>query len=298
MPTMCNGSSYQYIMFTINNIEYFKTHLVLEIFFNAVLAISATLGNALIICAILKSQNLQTPSYLLITSLAFTDLLVGMLHNPLTIALYVFYLKKDIVNVCVFDSVSDVVSVSLAFLALTMSTYIAVDRYLAVHLRHRYKTTVTKRLVQVLIVITWATFLPFVVSIQQVNQWQSVLASLGLVQVFIICTFYIMAFVALKRYTSQINAMEPSSSNNNFDVVKYRKTFKKMLVILGCFLACFAPAILTYAVAFQILGTTRVTVILSRLSFTILTVNSSINPVIYLVWFKDIRLASRQILGL
>ena len=51
------------------------------IFFNVVLVISATLGNAVIIVTILKSQNLQTPSYILITSLAFTDLLVGMLYQ-------------------------------------------------------------------------------------------------------------------------------------------------------------------------------------------------------------------------
>ena len=68
-----------------NSYEMLKIGNIINILLNTILTITTTLGNGLIIVAILKSPNLQTPSYLLITSLAFTDLLVGLVFHPLQI---------------------------------------------------------------------------------------------------------------------------------------------------------------------------------------------------------------------
>ncbi|KAK3735619.1 hypothetical protein QZH41_007402 [Actinostola sp. cb2023] len=83
-----------YASYAIEEFDFFEKLLILNIFFNGFLTISATLGNGIIIVAILGSQGLQTPSYVLITSLAFTDILVGLVYHPFVIAMNAFVLQE------------------------------------------------------------------------------------------------------------------------------------------------------------------------------------------------------------
>ena len=52
---------------------------------NAAMSVSATLGNALIIYVILIHRRLQNPSNILLASLSVTDLLIGLIEQPLSV---------------------------------------------------------------------------------------------------------------------------------------------------------------------------------------------------------------------
>jgi hypothetical protein len=64
---------------------------------NFFLAVLTSVANALVIVAILTTPSLQTPSYLLLTSLAFSDLAVGLICQPLFGMISISFITKHII---------------------------------------------------------------------------------------------------------------------------------------------------------------------------------------------------------
>lgn len=142
----------------IKNSEFLRNTLITSISFHVVLSIAETLGNGLIIVTILKSKNLQTPSYLLITSLAFTDLLVGLVYHPSLAVVQTLYLYKKGKVVCrcfiIWDTILTL-NIYFAVVSFVTNAIISIDRYLALSLKHRYRIVVTKKLVRIVIMGAW-----------------------------------------------------------------------------------------------------------------------------------------------
>jgi len=185
------------------------------VFFNIVLALAATLGNGLVIVTILKSQNLQTPSYLLITSLAFTDLLMGLIYYPFLVLIAVFLLQKNATTLCFFQkSTNSFFQFGSYICGMTffMNALISIDRYLALSLRHRYRIYVTKKRVRIAIIIEWSsTFLVFaVINFLRADYLHLIMILFGVVIILSTAFFYIKSFVTLLSYISQIQA-QPNS---------------------------------------------------------------------------------------
>jgi len=117
---------------------------------------------------------------------------------------------------------------------------------------------------------------------------------IGLIVLLVICTFYIKSFITLHRYTQQVQAQQPNPSQGNFDVVKYRKTLKTMVAILGCLVLCQLPLLCVFMFAKYLSFLNQK--IFSHVTIIVLGLNSSLNPVIYLIRFTDIRQACRHML--
>lgn len=285
--------------FIARDIEFFACPLLVNIFLNAVLTALSVLGNGLIIVAIAKSKNLQTPSYLLLTSLAFTDLLVGVLYHPILISLSAFYLKGNSDEVCNISAIFDIVSLLLTFLSLVMSFYISIDRYLAIMMFQRYKNVVSKKRVAILITVTWTIAVTTAIGATVIKElalyWRPLSALMGLLVLLLTCVFYTKSFLSLRRYTAQVSAELQQYSHSTFNVTKYRRTLKTMIIALCCFLICFLPILFTF-VFMRYIGTRRDTLVLIMLSFVIYTLSSSINPIIYVIRFKDIRKSCQKTL--
>ena len=276
----------------------FPTFIILNIGINSIMAIAATLGNGMIIIAILRSQNLRTPSYLLITSLAFTDLLVGLVFQPLQSVSYILLMQNNIQSLCTVTSPYLFSFAFLTMISLLMMTCISVDRYSALTLRHRYPTIVTKKRVFIVIFALWI-FAVILASLTMVDSQYKIVfiiyCCVASALLITTCVFYIKSFRALHHYTVQIQAQQPNPSAGSFDVVRYKKTLTTMFVVLVCLLSCYAPLICAL-IARILFGFQKEVVFFFSLSLTFLCVNSSIlNPVIYLIRFADIRNAFYQL---
>uniref|UniRef100_A0AC35UFI8 G_PROTEIN_RECEP_F1_2 domain-containing protein n=1 Tax=Rhabditophanes sp. KR3021 TaxID=114890 RepID=A0AC35UFI8_9BILA len=68
--------------------EFIRYYLILAIF-----PISCVIGNILVILAVLTTKTLQTPTNYLLMSLAFADLLVGLILMPFNIYLSINQLR-------------------------------------------------------------------------------------------------------------------------------------------------------------------------------------------------------------
>ena len=278
------------IFLNLDDYDFFITPAIVNILTNAILAVTAMIFNGVLIVTVLRSENLQTPSYLLITSLAAVDFLVGMLYHPFQIALSVCYLKRSIEDICEIAQPFNFITTYLGALSFSMVTCISVDRYLALRLGSGYRVSFTKRRVRRVIVAQW--IVGFFLS--AFSTWGDVVprpfvfavwSLLGFVFFSTTCFYYVKSFKALAVYTSQVHE-HPS----NFDVECYRRMLKTMLMILGFLLLCHVPIILSI-IANIIYKHRKETVLFHLEAITLFGLNSSINPVIYFIRFPDIRRA-------
>ena len=113
----------------------------------------AFFGNALIILALRKLSSLHSPSKILISCLACTDLGVGLISNPL---LNGYYLSPEhSKSYHFFWALSYTATTILCGASLSTTTAISVDRLLALLLGLRYRQVVTVRRVMALVVTMW-----------------------------------------------------------------------------------------------------------------------------------------------
>ncbi|XP_031555561.1 melanocyte-stimulating hormone receptor-like [Actinia tenebrosa] len=276
-------------------LEQVMTPSIVNLVFNVVLTLTASVGNSLINCAIFTTQNLQTPSYLLITSLAFTDLLVGLVYHPLQTLLMVHILNKNAKGVCQIISIYSFVITFLSVLSFLMVALISIDRNLAFNLRQRYRITVTKRRVRLVIYLGWMFSLPFGFSsifLQHQVHVPTLISFLGLLLLSTIC-FYVNAYRGLRHIGHTVHPPQPNQLQSTFNVLKYRKTLKTMVIVLVCLLLCFAPFICSLVVIVSY-GVSTATITFAFACLTLLALHSSINPVIYIIGFRDIRRQVRK----
>ncbi len=131
-----NGSAYH---------SNFEDHIsinaivILNCGLNAPLILISILGNALVLAAIIRTPSIRSTSMIMLGSLALTDLLVGVIAQPLFTARQ---LSKD--SYSFIYHLSQIMGVSLSGISLCTITAITVDRYLALHYHMRYAVLVAK----------------------------------------------------------------------------------------------------------------------------------------------------------
>ena len=122
---------------------------------NIFVSITAVFGNALILVALYKESSLHSPSKVLLSNLAATDLCVGLIIEPLTV-IYLMSVVNEHWNICRYLAVTgSVISVILFAVSLLTLTAISVDRLLALLLGLGYKQVVTLKRAYVIVVTFW-----------------------------------------------------------------------------------------------------------------------------------------------
>ena len=125
---------------------------------NIFLAITASLGNPLMLIALHKVTSIYPPTKLLFRCLAVTDLSVGLISQPLYCVTFLFsiYTGWNVNTTATMIRRADEFFFSLLpVVSLLTSAAISVDRLLTLLLGLRYRYTVTLRRVWVVIVCFW-----------------------------------------------------------------------------------------------------------------------------------------------
>ena len=255
---------------------------------NAILAITSTLGNTLILIALSKESSLHRPSKILLRSLALTDFFVGILLEPLVVmALMTAEYERlspcyYILNVCLF------IGMPLFFASLFTLTAISVDRLLALLLGIRYRQVVTFKRVLMIVICFWtlAVGLPF---------WEIFKANIssyyGSIAVTTCC--YSWIYQKLLRHQIQIQEHVHQGQPNGhapLSMARYRKTVSSALWVQFTVLACYLPTgILLVAMAVK--GVTLSLLVIWTFTTTLALLNSSLNPILYCWKMREVRRA-------
>lgn len=180
-------------------------HTVAICVINVLLSATALFGNAVILITIWKTSSLHSASYMLLSSLAVSDLFVGLVVQPL-FALFLLFNNFDPVPL-------HISAVFLTLVSLMNVTAIAIDRFLALRLHLRYNALVTTSRVKLILICIW--LFSAVVSIPYLGL--KYFRPLLLLQPAIFFAFLLVTLLHILKFIS------------SFDVIKARFNFSAIL---------------------------------------------------------------------
>ena len=262
---------------------------------NAILSITALLGNILILAALQKESSLHPPSKLLFRCLSCTDLLVGLISEPLFIIYSAATAQKND-NLCeITEILANISSAILCGQSISILTAISVDRLFALLLRLRYRTVVTLKRIRLFVTISWTMNAAFGMT----YMWNKRFFFLGSCVWIGLCLrissfCYLKINVVLRHQQAQVQSWQ-SHPGANLNMVRYKKTVSSALWIHLTMVVCYLPYIIATTVA-----TFREISSCDSLAWNITGVlvfqNSTLNPFLYCWKIREVRQAAKDTL--
>ena len=264
---------------------------------NILLSITATLGNSLILVALHKESSLHPPSKLLYRCLATTDLLVGLVNQPLYAAFWMSVVYEHW-SFCRYARDATVISsYVLCGVSLMTMTAISVDRLLAMLLGLRYKEIVTLRRTYIILAIVWVVCLVtglFSYLDYRIGFWCSFIIIPSCLIISI--ASYIKIFRALRHHEVQVqdHVQQQPSQTTALNMARYRKAVYSALWVQLALVVCYVPR---FTVEIMIsLSTKRFSnlFILHGMANVLVFFNSTLNPFLYCWKISEVRRAVKQ----
>ena len=211
---------------------------------NILLSITATLGNSLILAALHKESSLHPPSKLLYRCLATTDLLVGLVTQPVA-ATYWMSLVHEHWSLCRYTrDVGYIAGFTLCGVSLFTMTAISVDRLLAMLLELRYKDIVTLRRTYIILAIVWVVSLVaglFRHLDDRITAWYSLIGVSCCLVISI--ASYIKIFCALSHHQTQVqdHVQQQPIQANALNIARYKEAVHSALWVQLALIVCYVP---------------------------------------------------------
>ena len=264
---------------------------------NFLLSLMTFGGNFLIVFAIGKTQDLHSPSFVLLGCLAVSDLLVGLICQPLFVAHKIAEFKESFDAFCtlkMLQSLSNWITAGVSFFNLAA---ISIDRLLALTLHLRYNTIVTvPRVLQSSFVIWILMIAVNALRIWMGNKWYSIPIVMGCLTFLVTTTSIFRIFQIVRRHQRQINDQTVAVSHLRANTVnKRRKSAVTVLYIYGLFIIFYLPFMVPLVME-VIIGFTRTVRITYDYAVTAIFINSCLNPLVYCWRISEIRRAVKNIL--
>ncbi|XP_066015454.1 adrenocorticotropic hormone receptor-like [Pocillopora verrucosa] len=271
-----------------------------SIFFSAVhilLSITAFAGNFLILVALHKESSLHPPSKLLYRCLATTDLLVGLVAQPLY-ALSRMSVVQEHRSLCRYvRDATYITAYVLILVSLMTMTALSVDRLLALLLGLRYKQIVTLKRTYIIVTTFWV--FNFVASLSKlfhhrIADWYGFLViSFCLV---ISVASYTKIFCTLRYHQAQVRDQQQLSQTNALNMARFRKAVYSALWVQLVLVVCYVPGYTVGIVIPHTKNYSSLLVVTWSVTGTLLYFNSTLNPFLYCWKINEVRKAVKQTL--
>ena len=242
--------------------------------------------NLIIVVAVWRRRALQKNSNILLASMAVADLLVGAVSMPLTTALDILLLRKNLsLTICKIAGANQIVLYSAVSSSLYHLTFIAWDRYVAMKKWRSYKIVVTKTRLKICAVIAWlfavttACCIP-ILWVAEVDQRVIALLSIfsagkTVLSVAIIGYFYISLYFSVRKRNDNKISNVSARVNARMD----RTIAKATSTVTAALLVSYVPSIIVLFLgdAVPFLRTSSY----FRWSQLLIQMNSLFNPIVY-----------------
>ena len=275
-----------------------KSYLYSLAALNIILSITASLGNILILVALHKESSLYPPSKLLFRCLAVTDLLAGVISQPL-LAVQLISIAHQGLELCyAIVSINDIAGRSLSGVSLCTLTAISVDRLLALLLGLKYRQTVTLRPMRGMVISFWIlNILTF--SLRRFFISRDIISRVTSAVIYTFLTAsacsYIKIYLTLRhRQAQRENHFHQAQPNGiPLNIARYRKTVSIALWVQLTLVACYLPYGILSTIAHPYTPSHNLA---GRTTFTLILLNSSLNPVLYCWKIRGVRREVKNII--
>ena len=273
---------------------------------NATSSFFALFGNLLVITVILCRKTLRTRSNYLICSLAATDLLVGLISQPMVAARL---LLQPLWNNCMVANISTYIGGVLCGASACTLCVISYNRYLHIVKWKTYHLCMSRRKLSILIAICWiwpcngSLFILFP-STKKIHYILLIIMTFVVVTCIVACYRGIYSFIREKRRVFASNRAPQNSSNGELAQWKRNSNLAiSSAIVIGCFAVCWLPfaVCMIYVTVLDVTGKLHAThngtlIAFRYITSTIGICNSSINPLIYCWRNKALRVATKEFL--
>ena len=293
----CNQSSQFLPIFT--ELEDLRSTCIANCVFNIFLSYTAFMLNIVTIYAIYKTSTMPKTLKTLLLSLACSDVAVGLFSQPL----YTFSLINGLRlrnTGCITKQLATILSYLFSTASFLGVVAVSVDRFLAVHLHLRYQELVTHKRVVVVVVSIWVysgffSLMNLWVPFNALNLIGPITAAFGFIITLVV---YIKIYQTVRRHKNHIQSMQIRDEAQSEEIKNLTVLIKSTVGIFYVyivFLICYLPFIICMAVI-PIYGSNIALKKLFLYSFTLMYLNSSLNPVIYCWKMRHVRRAIIDIL--
>ena len=238
----------------------------------------------MIIVALQKVSSLHSSSKLLLRCLAYTDLCVGLILQPLYIR---YLLSTENSKYCYyFEPITYILAAVFCGVSLSTLTPISVDRLLALLLGLRYRHALTLRRVQVLVVLVWlyngATAMRYLYN----DILTVAIICTGLLLCLITSTFcYTKIFIVVHHHHIHVQVHDDDDQEEcnkvgtHINIARYKKTVSSAIWVQIALVVCYLPFGIATMVVYLSDTYPPFLALAWELTLFLLTLNSSLNPI-------------------
>ena len=291
----CKNIFFQTVPMQYSSVDVFYGLLVGSAVLNLAACPFTILLNALIMVAVKTKRRLQTHPNILLACLALTDLMVGLVVQPLYITKTIFILQgKDAHNFCDIEVAFSVSFAMFYFAIVFHSLVISGERYLAIKHTFIHATVVTKARLIISSAAAWiAAIIFFLFASAYLNvaffiAYVIILSAIAWLQIFV--------YKEARRHEKQILSQQVSVEAK--EKFKHEKKALKLttIILVTIFLCYFLPSVLVFIIWRTFPFSPNFKTLFRHLGFVPMIINSLLNPVIYTVRKKQFRVAFIELL--
>lgn len=270
--------------------EFSENYMIVIRYINLFFCCTAVLGNSSILLTIWKTSSLHSVSNILLSSLAVSDLSIGLVVQPIFVAHLENLATTD--GLLYFNILGSV-SCTVSFYSVTA---IAVDRLLAVQLHLRYEAEVTPFRATVVVIIIWIYAALF--SVFWLLNFYLVFKMISIVIIFfaVHLKIYLIVLRHQRQIQRQLQLQQQDANNENILRVKrFVRSAVNIFLLYILLLSCYMPFAVYHQLIFVNRGYAASNVYITTM--TLVFLNSSLNPLLYSWRDSEIRTALKQFYG-
>ena len=186
----------------------FETVVIVNCILNAPVMLLSIIGNALVLVTILRTPSLRSPSVIFLCNLAVSDLLVGLVVQPVYVAAEIARTVRALLQA------ANTMGFAGFGVSLTTMTAITVDRFLALHYHLQYPNLMTTSRAIYTIVTIWCIITLFSFSILWSPSIFYFLAAFGITICLLVCLVcFIKIHRIVRRHQLQIHVQQQAVDN-------------------------------------------------------------------------------------
>ena len=273
----------------VSNTTEARAVTVFLIIMNIITAPVTSLLNGLVIIAVKRKLRLKTKSSIALACLATTDWFMGVIGQPMFIALNIVVLQDESsYTYCLIKQLSIAVLTVLGRATNLHLALMYLDRYIAIKHPYRYTNMVTatrllcsSAFVWIVALLSTATsFLPKKLLASQLSNVNAVIISSG-VAIIIFCQ--IVLYYETRRHEKQIAANQVSEDNKRKFLTE-KKALKLTTTVLFVLVLTYLPLMLVFILyRISFIASLNAVRISTAIGIFLILLNSLINPVIYCI---------------
>ena len=275
---------------------------VFLIIMNIITAPVTSLLNGLVIIAVKRKHRLKTKSSIALACLATTDCFMGVIGQPMFIALNIVVLQvESSYTYCLIRQLSLAVLTVLGRATNLHLALMFLDRYIAIKYPYRYTNMVTATRILcssafvwiVALLSTTTSFLPKKLLASQLSNVNAVIISSG-VAIIVFCQ--VVLYYETRRHEKQIAANQVSEDNKRKFLME-KKALKLTTTVLFVLVLTYLPLMLVFILyRISFIASLNAVRIGTAIGTFLILLNSFINPVIYCIRRRQFRIAFVEIL--